>query len=1366
MSAFMFLKDQMALLALAILILLVLAVLALVVRAATRNEPAQAPTRRAAPRLRSGTLRSSFRQAVELIEANLATRAQRYSLPWVLVLDEGDGRATLPLAQAGIASALGTDAAAAAATPGLTWHFFDKGVVIDVQGAYLGGADENERHAEQPWDEFLSLCRDYRPERPFDALVLTVPAALLVDDHPDARLELANLAKRANRRLWLAQNRFAMRFGIYLTISGVECLPGFSAFARALPSTQLGGMLGWSSPYDLGVGYQSRWVEEALSQTCAAITDASAEIYASAQGTDIGTDFFLLPSRVQALQPQLQLYVDELMRPSSYHEPFILRGIYLCGDAGEAATHLAEKLVLSPVPLEAVESLVDTDMTIAAPPTAAEGGLPESLRQPAFLRDLFEQKIFAEVGLTRPSGTQHLGRPMLSRSLRWIAWGIAAGWGVGLVASGLVLHRQVDVLQRTLGRIQHDSELQLRAAQLGQTMPADWQRERTLVLLQLMEQTDNMRLWSVFMPGSWPVFDDLPMLTRERLERAFEETAVDALRQGLYERTARLTGVPRDSASGELIAEVPCGDPVLPATGESIRKQTLALEELPEFSRLLAYVAAVEQIDQATQALQRLLDPAVPAEGSDLSLLVRVILGTDLPGGFDNAASLFRSRAARDGGLNVNSMQVALQCSLRRSVAALDRRAFTESDLLSILSSLNQRIDELAAPDGVSEGEAAAPEDWRALLEDLSSLEALFSRGGGAWMTRPNLQPGPDWERILARISALRLLGPASANQVRLASEAAFSDLHTELQNVTGAELSLAPFWSEKDARWISGDELHALREALQNLLSQPWMTRGPERTLDSGGQALVSWDLGRLDKALSIVDLRKRVDSEHLTRFPQELRPAIEQLVKQQLALQAMDHLANALIPGGRQLGGDMLTIEGERSRLTRLQAVLIELGAPAFAEQLRGILQRDAAARLRALDQALDRADLYAPQGRNFSAWQGEKGPVLAAYAMPDVTALAAYLGQQRSRAEVLGREAEHLLGALGAGDSSSMAGDRWSAIVHDLERYRLKNPNSSLFALEGFLVAMSGDIDATNCSERLSRLQLPTRGGDFFASRHQQLGFALQQRCRELRGQALQVAWEQFAGQFNQKVAGRPPFAVSPWSAEAPALEHEELISLLQSWDRSAPALRSLTGDNRQAVASARRFVEQFDRHRAFLAPLMPAEDGSVPGYDLTVEFRAQPGAEVEGNKVIDWRLSSGTQQLGWREPPKPIQWKPGQPITLTLRLAKDGPAVPRTDEQQPSLKVQDRTVTLRYADPWALMSLLARHRETDLINGRLDARGQQLLRFEFPLTLLPDANGNGGSETRARVYMRLGISPAGKRSPLPWPGVSPTQAPDLP
>ena len=327
------LTDQLFLISIAALTVIVLLVLGMVLYFAARRSHTKASNDPKVARIRFDTLRSSFRQAVELIEGNIASRADRYSIPWIMVLNEGADNRQLPIEQSGVASALSTESASAAAAQGISWHFFDRGVVIDIQGAYLGTPDDDDT-SEKPWDEFLGMCRAYRPQRPFDSVVITIPAALLLDDSTDGRLELSKRAKLAHRRLWLAQNRFAMRFAVYVLVTGAEQLQGFSAFARALPEPVRASMLGWSSPYDLATTYQSAWVDEAVGTVVRSVSDISAELFATdAVQHDAGQQL-LLPSRIEGLRAQLQLYVDELMRPSAYHEPFFFRGIYLTGDSG------------------------------------------------------------------------------------------------------------------------------------------------------------------------------------------------------------------------------------------------------------------------------------------------------------------------------------------------------------------------------------------------------------------------------------------------------------------------------------------------------------------------------------------------------------------------------------------------------------------------------------------------------------------------------------------------------------------------------------------------------------------------------------------------------------------------------------------------------------------------------------------------------------------------------------------------------------------------------------------------------------------------------------------------------------------------
>jgi len=101
------LKDNLFLASLALLIAVLLVILGLVLYFAIRRAEAKPGSDPKIVKLRFDSLRSSFRQAVELIESNIAARKERYSIPWVLVLNEGKESRQLPIEQSGVASAHG-----------------------------------------------------------------------------------------------------------------------------------------------------------------------------------------------------------------------------------------------------------------------------------------------------------------------------------------------------------------------------------------------------------------------------------------------------------------------------------------------------------------------------------------------------------------------------------------------------------------------------------------------------------------------------------------------------------------------------------------------------------------------------------------------------------------------------------------------------------------------------------------------------------------------------------------------------------------------------------------------------------------------------------------------------------------------------------------------------------------------------------------------------------------------------------------------------------------------------------------------------------------------------------------------------------
>lgn len=1353
-----FLSENLVIVALLALTLIALALLGLVFWAALHNEDPAKKRQAARPKISLDSLKQSFRSAIELIEANLATRSERYNLAWSLVLNEGSGDGDddrqLPLVQSGLPSALSTDATLATSAVGINWNFFDKGVAVQLQSAYLGSPDDNSAVGQQTWDEFLGLCRGYRPDRPFDSIVLSVPAGLFLASDPQSQLELAARAKAIHRRLWLAQNRFALRFPIYLVVSGCERIPGFSRFAAALPEGMRRGMLGWSSPYEVGAPYQPQWMDLGMDEITRDVSDATAELCALEPVGEDSADYFMLATDVEKLRAGLKLFMDELMRPSAYHEPFIFRGFYLTGDCSPVAELLGREIQPQ---LQAPDDAMADGAGVPVPQDdGAPTALPVPMTQaselePAFLRDVFEKKVFPEAGLVRGSTVQRMRHTTAGRAVRWGAAVAVGVWGVGLAYSCWRLDSASAAVQAAVQQLDRDSRAALQ--ERAEDVNLDRSRDRALKTLETMERVDAGQLWSAFMPGSWSAFDDLQPRLQKRLEASFSNNSIEPLRLSFYSRVSRLTGAPLDTATGQLIVGGGCtwrGN----ANGATAARAALNPEDLPEYAAASSYLAQLDELDRAVRAFERLRTGS-DAPSSDLKLVVRTLLGRELPGNATRTAALFRQQAQNAAPLRTADMESAARCAFQQSLRALHERLFDRNDLLAAERQLNERLATLGGDATINVAPPVLLANWQGVLDAMRDEDTLLQPGKGAWIKRRTLQLGQAYDGLLARAQGVSLIGPGEVNEARKQAEDAFGRFlavwdDTQADRRGPALRGLR--WIDTENRWALSEERTALRDALTTLMAQPYMRPGRGKLPEVPALASVAWDRNRLDQALAFSDSRKRFQAELLPKFPPALQQGVERMVNAVLAEQMIDVLAQGMVLTERASSGAALA-DADRQRVARVRVLLSDLGARPASDALGNVLVRDARARLRVIDDAFMQGDVFVP--RDMRNWTGDKGPLVAAFGAGDAMGLASYVAQQQAFIESSAREAETLLASIEGAEANDPMVQRWRGIVADVARYRLKSPASSLQNLEQFVLNAAADVDMGNCVDKLAKFP-PRRGGDVFGERLANLQVRLAGRCRELRNNELREGWAKFAEVFNRDLAGRAPFKTgAPLPADRVA-DLQDVATALKAYERAWK-----TVDRTGATPTVKRFDDQMERVRAFMSPLFTADENGAAGYDLAVEFRANTAAELEGNKIIEWTMTVGGHTLKQREPARALRWEPGTPIVISLRLARDGPVAPAPDPQQPGMWVEDRTVNYRFNDLWSLFSLIGSHREPDG-PGRSDPKSQ-LLRFEFPIF----SNGEvlkGLPDSRARVYLKLAVSPAGKRSALAWPGSFPSKAPE--
>lgn len=1309
------------------------AVLLVALRFGIDRDGDKAGARRAA--LDIGKLRSSFRDAVARIERNIAEHGKRYDIPWVVLLHDGATATRPAIEDCGLTRVLDGDAGEPE-RDAPRWHFFDRGVVIELESEQLDDPASIDLQ-EKRWEEFVALCGQYRPQRPLDSVIVSVPAALLADRSPEGRERLRLKADAASRRIWIAQNRYAMRFAVYVVVSGCEDLPGFAGFAQALPPSLRDSMLGWSSPYQPSALYQPGWVTQAFDQVEQNVADTGAELFASNALVASPPDLFLLPSRLASLRAGMAEYLDELMRPNAYHEPFFLRGIYFSGNGP----------------------------------------------QPLFLRDVLDAKVFGEFGLARAAHSQKLARPLMSRIGRWVAVGLPLFYAFGIVVTTIQLQRVLPALGEGLEGLKRDSEFRAQASSAGERIEFEWYRKTALQLMIGLEELQSRRLTNMvsmydasiinpFMPGSWPVFDDLRERARNRIKDSFAELGVHTLQQAIYRRTAELANTPLNPVTFRLTgSSTDCEGPL--ATGAAVpaaARQTVAIENLGEFATLQRYATELARLDASVSAMQHLKTPH-KGSSKELHNLVLDMLGADLPGDLQASIHLFSAAAVNEGTLvDRPAVATAARCGFVKASLAMFRKLFDENALVQgeerVVASKNAVLNLFSTNTSPSSADVIAA--YRKLLDALNEQKALLANGHGSWLMQDELRLGASHDKLMQQFADNKLIGPEIVADVQRKSREDFARTRQHFLALFGEGSDMGITQGGKDGGLALSKDRMALLAAVEHLLSQPFMLPAVGDSLEATQRGtLLRWDNEQLSRAVKLGDGRRKYLTDDLPKFPTDMQEAVRDVIDYQYALRLVDLTGHAYTPVDQdQAAGSAApswtAFEQASGHVKKLVALLKELGQDGESQTLQAILANDAAARMRMLNAELQDAHAYQVLDDGDDV-RGDQRATLNLF-VNSAGDVGDYLAQQLAKMQALSAQAQTLRSSLPPESKGGAEMARWNGIARELELYAAKDPKGSLGRLERFLSDLARELDAPACLAALKANEPPRRAGNYFADKHAEIHRAVMRRCMVLDRRSFVEQWTAFAADFNRLLKGRRPFIGNRSGlrggefAALSAADPSEAGNLL---NRLPPVSADIFARNNVpegSIAPIRDFAAQAAQVRQLLAPLFPADASQPAALDVAVRFRANVNGELDGNKIIDWALTIGDQTLKLRDTPRALRWKAGDPVRLTLRFANDVPLIPRADPDNPYLEVSRKSAVFRFEGPWALLDMVQLLRSSE----GSDARAS-LLKLDIPVQA--DAKDNTPRAKPVRTFIALTLSEPGKTAPLPWPSAFPERAPTV-
>jgi membrane protein implicated in regulation of membrane protease activity len=380
---------------------------------------------------RRGRRKKEEKIAVEDLKARWAeamrnlnnSNVDLYQLPWVLLIGEPRSGKTTTLRESGLDFFMGKDkVSGAGGTVNCDWWFTREAVIIDTAGRFTMPVDSAPDARE--WQAFLRLLSKHRPRCPINGVVVTIPADSLLEN---SAKEIQDKAYKIREKLQELSTVLKLEFPVYIMISKLDLVYGFSEFCDSLSASERAQVVGWNRKKLAPVPFDPSEFTDQFDNLAKRIHYWSLRRLKELNLPNDADAVYAFPGQFGQLKENLGRYLGLIFAQDPYHTPFLWRGCFFSSGLQEGKA--------------IANALMGTSME------SRSGVMTEFaqsfLKSRSYFITEFYNKVFCERG--------HVKRSGLARRREIISRGLAVGLTLlFLMGAGMILFPGYRSLSQTV----------------------------------------------------------------------------------------------------------------------------------------------------------------------------------------------------------------------------------------------------------------------------------------------------------------------------------------------------------------------------------------------------------------------------------------------------------------------------------------------------------------------------------------------------------------------------------------------------------------------------------------------------------------------------------------------------------------------------------------------------------------------------------------------------------------------------------------------------------------------------------------------------------------------------------------------------